>query len=198
MFPMADRRRRRAEAAIALVSRLQGSHPCRSRAARTRPARRRRTGPGGLPWLGPMRSAGCSLPRLRGRGGDLAQRTTGRAAHRGQPGPDPCTKTSGWRPAPARYTLGEAAYNAVLRRGAAMDEDEVVWYAVSVFQRVAALLAQPGAQVPYAPPGPASLRSAWGMIPRPVSGVRGRGVAAAGSRGVVRRDFAMLRSARSW
>ena len=51
MFPMADSRQRRAEATIALVSRLQGSRPRRSRAARKRPARRRRTGPGGLPWL---------------------------------------------------------------------------------------------------------------------------------------------------
>jgi hypothetical protein len=37
-----------------------------------------------------------------------------------------------------------------------MDEDEVVRYAVGEFQRVAALLAQPGARAPQAPPDPAS------------------------------------------
>jgi hypothetical protein len=37
-----------------------------------------------------------------------------------------------------------------------MDEDEVVRYAVGEFQRVAALLAEPGVQAPEAPPGPAS------------------------------------------
>jgi non-specific serine/threonine protein kinase len=55
-----------------------------------------------------------------------------------------------------RHALGEAAYNAAVSRGAAMDEDEVVRYAVGEFQRVAALLAEPGAQAPHAPPGPAS------------------------------------------
>jgi len=54
----------------------------------------------------------------------------------------------------ARHTLGEAACNAALGRGAAMDEDEVVGYAVGEFQRVAALLAEPGAQAPESPPGP--------------------------------------------
>jgi hypothetical protein len=43
-----------------------------------------------------------------------------------------------------RHTLGEAAYDAAVGRGAAMDEDEVVRYAVGEFQRVAALLAKPG------------------------------------------------------
>jgi hypothetical protein len=52
----------------------------------------------------------------------------------------------------ARHALGEAAYDAAAGRGAAMDEDELVGYAVLGFQRVAALLVQPGAQ---APPGPA-------------------------------------------
>lgn len=42
-----------------------------------------------------------------------------------------------------RDTLGEAAYNAALRRGAEMDDDEIVRYAVGEFQRVADLLAQP-------------------------------------------------------
>jgi non-specific serine/threonine protein kinase len=55
-----------------------------------------------------------------------------------------------------RHALGEAAYDAALSRGAAMDDDEVVRYAVGEFQRVAELLAQPGARAPHAPPGPAS------------------------------------------
>jgi hypothetical protein len=53
----------------------------------------------------------------------------------------------------ARHTLGEAAYAAAAGRGAAMDDDEIVAYAVGEFQRVAEMLGQPGAQ---APPGPAS------------------------------------------
>jgi hypothetical protein len=56
----------------------------------------------------------------------------------------------------ARHALGEAAYDAAAGRGAAMDEDEVVRYAVGEFQRVAALLAEPDARVPEAPPVPAS------------------------------------------
>jgi hypothetical protein len=44
----------------------------------------------------------------------------------------------------ARYALGEAAYDAAASRGAAMDDNEVVRYAVSEFQRVATLLARPG------------------------------------------------------
>ncbi len=89
MFPMADRRQRRAEATIALVSRLQGSRPCRSR--RHEPDLSGVAEPGLEVCLGfgPLRSAGCSLPLLRGHGGDPAQRTTGRTAHRGWPGPDP-------------------------------------------------------------------------------------------------------------
>ena len=55
-----------------------------------------------------------------------------------------------------RHALGEAAYDAAVGRGAAMDDDEKVRYAVGEFQRVAALLAQPGARAPHAPPGPAS------------------------------------------
>jgi predicted ATPase len=50
----------------------------------------------------------------------------------------------------ARHTMGEAAYGAAAGRGAAMDEDEVVRYAVGEFRRVAALLAQPGASAPQA------------------------------------------------
>jgi hypothetical protein len=56
----------------------------------------------------------------------------------------------------ARHALGEAAYDAALRRGAAMDNDEAVGYAVNELQRVAELLEQPGARAPHAPPGPAS------------------------------------------
>ena len=48
----------------------------------------------------------------------------------------------------ARHALGEAAYAAALSRGAAMDDDEVVGYAVGEFRRVTALLAQPGAPTP--------------------------------------------------
>jgi hypothetical protein len=55
----------------------------------------------------------------------------------------------------AKDALGPAAYDAAAGRGAAMDDDEVVRYAVSEFQRVAALLAQPGAQAPQPPPDPA-------------------------------------------
>jgi hypothetical protein len=56
----------------------------------------------------------------------------------------------------ARDALGEAAYDAAAGRGAAMDDDEIVRYAVGEFRRVAALLAQPGARAPGASPGPAS------------------------------------------
>ena len=54
----------------------------------------------------------------------------------------------------ARRTLGEAAYSAALGRGAAMDDDEVVEYAMGEFGRLAALRAEPGAQAPESPPGP--------------------------------------------
>jgi non-specific serine/threonine protein kinase len=64
--------------------------------------------------------------------------------------------TTGRSRALARAALGEAAYDAALSRGAAMDEDEVVAYAVGEFQRVAALLAESGARAPEVPPGPAS------------------------------------------
>jgi ATP/maltotriose-dependent transcriptional regulator MalT len=56
----------------------------------------------------------------------------------------------------ARHALGDAAYDAAVGRGAAMDEDEVVGYAVGELQRVAGLLAEPGPRAPEAPPGPAS------------------------------------------
>ncbi|HYB15712.1 MAG TPA: hypothetical protein VEF71_09605, partial [Streptosporangiaceae bacterium] len=55
-----------------------------------------------------------------------------------------------------RRALGEAAYGAALGRGAAMDEDQVVGYALGELRRVAALLAEPRAQAPEAPPDPAS------------------------------------------
>jgi hypothetical protein len=56
----------------------------------------------------------------------------------------------------ARHALGEAAYDAALSRGAAMDDDEIVSYVVSEFQRVAGILAEPGARAPHTPPGQAS------------------------------------------
>ena len=65
----------------------------------------------------------------------------------------------------ARDALGEAAYDAAAGRGAAMDDNEVVRYAVGEFQRVAALLAQPGARAPHAPPGPASGPQATTTVP---------------------------------
>jgi hypothetical protein len=69
----------------------------------------------------------------------------------------------------ARQALGAAAHDAALSRGAAMDDDEVVRYAVGEFQRVAALLTQPGAQAPHAPPGPASGKlGPTAVPPRPV------------------------------
>jgi len=55
----------------------------------------------------------------------------------------------------ARHTLGEAAYSAALSRGAAMDDDELAGYAQGEFRRLAALRAEPGAQAPESPPGPA-------------------------------------------
>ncbi|HYB18443.1 MAG TPA: hypothetical protein VEF71_23680, partial [Streptosporangiaceae bacterium] len=55
----------------------------------------------------------------------------------------------------ARHALGEAAYSAALERGAAMDDDQVVGYAQGEFRRLAALRAEPGAQPPESPPGPA-------------------------------------------
>jgi hypothetical protein len=65
-------------------------------------------------------------------------------------------RTIGRSQALARHTLGEAVYDAAAGRGAAMDDDEVVAYAVGEFQRVSELLAQPSARAPHAPPGPAS------------------------------------------
>jgi hypothetical protein len=54
---------------------------------------------------------------------------------------------------PARRALGEAAYNTALQRGAAMDDHELADYALGEFRRLAALLAEPGAQPPESPPG---------------------------------------------
>ena len=51
----------------------------------------------------------------------------------------------------ARHALGEAAYSAALGRGAAMDDDQVIGYALGEFRRVAALLAEPGTQAPELP-----------------------------------------------
>jgi non-specific serine/threonine protein kinase len=65
----------------------------------------------------------------------------------------------------ARDALGQAAYDSAFSRGAAMDEDELVRYAVGEFQRVAALLAEPGARAPHAPKGPASGPSRTTAVP---------------------------------
>jgi hypothetical protein len=76
-------------------------------------------------------------------------------------------RATGKTQALAQHTLGEAAYNAAAGRGAAMDEDEVVRYAVSEFQRVAARLAQPGARAPHptAGPGVRAVRNDRGFAP---------------------------------
>jgi predicted ATPase len=55
----------------------------------------------------------------------------------------------------ARHALGEAAYSAAFGRGAAMDDDEVVGYAMGEFGRLAALRAGPAAQAPELPRRPA-------------------------------------------
>jgi predicted ATPase/class 3 adenylate cyclase len=55
----------------------------------------------------------------------------------------------------ARRTLGEAAYSAALARGAAMEDDEVVGYALSECRRLADLRAESGALPPESPPGQA-------------------------------------------
>ena len=65
----------------------------------------------------------------------------------------------------ARQALGEAAYSAALGRGAAMDEAEVVGYALGEFRRVAALLAAPGAPAPELSPDPASGPQAMTAVP---------------------------------
>jgi non-specific serine/threonine protein kinase len=65
----------------------------------------------------------------------------------------------------ARDALGAAAYDAAAGRGAAMDDNEVVRYAVGEFQRVAALLAEPRAGAPHAPPGPGSGPQAATTVP---------------------------------
>jgi hypothetical protein len=65
----------------------------------------------------------------------------------------------------ARDALGEAAYDAALSRGAAMDDDETVGYAVSEFRRVAALLEELGARASHVPPGPASGPHATTAVP---------------------------------
>ena len=54
----------------------------------------------------------------------------------------------------ARQALGEAAYSAALARGAAMDDEEVVEYAMGEYRRLAALRAGPGTQAPESQPGP--------------------------------------------
>ena len=53
----------------------------------------------------------------------------------------------------ARRALGEVAYSSALGRGAAMDDNEVVEYALGQFRRGAALTGEPGAQAPQSLPG---------------------------------------------
>ena len=53
----------------------------------------------------------------------------------------------------ARYALGEAAYDAAFGRGAAMEDDEVVDYALREFRRLAGQRAQSDAQAPGSAPG---------------------------------------------
>jgi predicted ATPase len=53
---------------------------------------------------------------------------------------------------PARRALGEAGYGAALGRGAAMNDHEVADYALGEFRRLAALLAESGAQALDSPP----------------------------------------------
>ena len=52
----------------------------------------------------------------------------------------------------ARHALGEAAYSAAVARGAGMDDDGVVGYTQGEYRRLAALRAEPGAQVAESPP----------------------------------------------
>jgi predicted ATPase len=67
----------------------------------------------------------------------------------------------------ARHALGEAAYGAALGRGAAMDDDEVIEYAMGEFGRLAVLRAEPGTQAPESPPGPARpSRRGMTLLPR--------------------------------
>jgi hypothetical protein len=63
---------------------------------------------------------------------------------------------AGQEQALVRHALGGAAYDAAAGRGAAMDDDEAVRYAMGEFQRVAALLAQPDIRPPEEQPGPTS------------------------------------------
>jgi len=65
----------------------------------------------------------------------------------------------------ARRTLGEAAYSAALARGAAMDDDQLVGYAQGEYRRLASLCAEPGAQAPESPPGPAAGRPGMTLLP---------------------------------
>jgi predicted ATPase/class 3 adenylate cyclase len=55
--------------------------------------------------------------------------------------------------AAARRALGETAHSDALGRGAAMDDDEVVEYALGQFRRLAALIGEPAAQAPEILPG---------------------------------------------
>jgi predicted ATPase/class 3 adenylate cyclase len=71
----------------------------------------------------------------------------------------------------ARHALGEAAYSAALGRGAAIDGDEVVGYALGEFRRVGPLHAEPGTQAPETPPALASEpQGTTAVPPRPAAG----------------------------
>jgi len=104
-----------------------------------------------------LRLAAVVLARL-GEAGPAAVLSGAFSAHY-PPSIDPLRKDErmeiGEAQSLARLALGEAAYGAALARGAAMDDDEVVEYAMGEFGRLAALRAEPGAQAPESPPGPA-------------------------------------------
>ena len=104
-----------------------------------------------------LRLAAVVLARL-GEAGPAAVLSGAFSAHY-PPSIDPLRKDErmeiGEAQSLARHALGEAAYSAALARGAAMDDDEVVEYAMGEFGRLAALRAEPGAQAPESPPGPA-------------------------------------------
>ena len=70
----------------------------------------------------------------------------------------PFPKTRRWRsakPRPSPATGSARPPTARRGRGATMDNDKVVEYALGEVQRLVALRAQPGAQAPQSPPGPA-------------------------------------------
>jgi hypothetical protein len=124
---------------------------------------------GSRPFLGnTLRVAAVVLGRLGEAGpaavlsGALAARFPGSVSAKNETERRATSKTQ----ALAQHALSEAAYDAAVGRGAAMDDEEVVGYTVGELRRVAGLLAEPGAQAPHAPPGPASGPQAT-LPPRP-------------------------------